>query len=64
MEKPLHLILVDGSGYIFRAFEANATLRGALGEEFSAAYSKLKRAEWDSYARHLSVWEHDHTLDC
>jgi len=47
-----------------RAFEANATLRGALGEEFSAAYSKLKRAEWDSYARHLSVWEHDHTLDC
>jgi len=45
-----------------RAFEANATLRAALGEEFAAAYTKLRRQEWDSYMRHLSQWEHDATL--
>jgi len=47
-----------------RAFEANATLRAALGEEFAAAYTKLRRQEWDGYMRHLSQWEHDATLDC
>ena len=28
------------------------------------AYLKLKRQEWDAYARHLSPWERTHTLDC
>jgi glutamine synthetase len=58
--RSLPLNLLDA----IRAFESNPTLRGALGENFAAAYGKLKRAEWDSYMRHLSVWEHDHTLDC
>ncbi len=47
-----------------RAFEASTTLRAVLGEEFSAAFAKLKRQEWDGYMRHLSQWERDHTLDC
>jgi glutamine synthetase len=47
-----------------RAFSACAPLRAALGEEFCAAYEKLKLAEWDSYMHHLSAWERAHTLDC
>jgi glutamine synthetase len=47
-----------------RAFSASAPLRAALGEEFCAAYEKLKFSEWDSYMHHLSAWERAHTLDC
>jgi glutamine synthetase len=47
-----------------RVFEQSDALKQALGAEFSAAYAKLKRGEWDSYARHLTQWERDHTLDC
>jgi len=47
-----------------RAFSACAPLRTTLGEDFCVAYEKLKLAEWDSYMRHLSAWEHAHTLDC
>jgi glutamine synthetase len=47
-----------------RAFSACAPLRATLGEEFCAAYEKLKLAEWDSYMHHLSAWERAHTLDC
>ncbi len=47
-----------------RAFEQNAFLRGQLGEEFSRAYLKLKLAEWNQYAAHLTEWERSTTLDC
>jgi glutamine synthetase len=47
-----------------RAFENSVVLRTALGEAFSDSYGKLKRQEWDSYARHLTQWEADNTLDC
>jgi glutamine synthetase len=47
-----------------RAFEASATLKAALGEAFVAAYAKLKNAEWNEYAAHLSEWERRATLDC
>ena len=30
----------------------------------SSSYLKLKEAEWNSYARHLTQWELDNTLDC
>ncbi|MGE0022854.1 MAG: type III glutamate--ammonia ligase [Hyphomicrobium sp.] len=46
-----------------RNFDSDATLKAALGEEFSAAYIKLKTGEWNSYASHLTQWERDHTLD-
>jgi glutamate---methylamine ligase len=47
-----------------RAFEGCAPLRAALGDSFVASYAKLKYSQWDSYMRHLSVWERDNTLDC
>jgi glutamate---methylamine ligase len=58
--KRLPLNLLDA----LRAFEASATLRAALGESFVASYAKLKHAEWNEYAAHLSQWERQATLDC
>lgn len=46
-----------------RAFDRDRTLKAMLGEEFSAAYLRLKHKEWDSYAAHFSSWEHDNTID-
>jgi glutamine synthetase type III len=46
-----------------RALEASETLTRALGEEFTRAYIRLRRAQWDDYARHLTQWERDTTLD-
>ena len=47
-----------------RAFAADTTLTTALGAAFSDAYVKLKTQEWNAYARHLTQWERDTTLDC
>jgi glutamine synthetase len=47
-----------------RAFEASSVLRAGLGEGFASAYAKLKHDEWNSYARHLTEWERQATLDC
>jgi glutamine synthetase len=47
-----------------RAFERCGPLRAAFGDAFVASYAKLKYQQWDSYMRHLSVWERDNTLDC
>jgi len=46
-----------------RAFEADGELCAALGSEFSAAYVKLKRNEWNAYASHFTEWERQNTLD-
>jgi len=46
-----------------RAFEGSAVLREALGAAFADAYLKLRRQDWDAYARHLTQWERDTTLD-
>jgi glutamine synthetase len=46
-----------------RNFDKDASLKASLGEEFSAAYIKLKTSEWNSYASHFTQWERDHTLD-
>jgi glutamine synthetase len=47
-----------------RAYDKDTSLKSALGEEFSAAYIKLKTANWNAYASHFTDWERDHTLDC
>ena len=39
------------------AFQADKALRHAIGEAFCAQWIDLKRAEWDSYAQHVSNWE-------
>ncbi|MBB6357062.1 glutamine synthetase [Aminobacter aganoensis] len=46
-----------------RAYDEDSELKAAMGEEFSAAFIKLKTQEWNSYASHFTQWERDHTLD-
>ncbi|GLS88236.1 type III glutamate--ammonia ligase [Cypionkella aquatica] len=46
-----------------RDYDKDTTLKSMMGEEFSAAYLKLKGKEWDSYVSHFSKWEHENTLD-
>lgn len=46
-----------------RGFDQDTGLKAALGEEFSEAYIKLKTAEWNHYAAHLTDWERAQTLD-
>ncbi|GAB1481140.1 type III glutamate--ammonia ligase [Paracoccaceae bacterium] len=46
-----------------RAYDKDKTLKSVMGDEFSAAFLKLKHKEWDSYAAHFSVWESENTLD-
>ncbi len=58
--KRLPLNLLDA----LRAFEASATLKEVLGDSLVSAYAKMKRAEWNEYAAHLTQWERQNTLDC
>lgn len=46
-----------------RAFDKDKGLKTAMGEEFSAAFLKLKHQEWLDYCAHFSAWEKDNTLD-
>ena len=46
-----------------RGLEADTALTEAMGAEFSEAFLKLKRQEWNSYVSHFSQWERDNTLD-
>jgi glutamine synthetase len=46
-----------------RAFDGDAPLKAKMGEEFSAAFLKLKTQEWNSFVSHFSAWEKAHTLD-
>jgi glutamate---methylamine ligase len=46
-----------------RAFASSAVLRQALGAAFVDSYVKLRLAQWHDYARHLTEWEREHTLD-
>ena len=47
-----------------RLTEKDKIVRDGLGETFVESYTKLKMQEWLDYARHLSQWERDNTLDC
>ena len=57
--KKLPLNLLDA----LRALEGSSVLREALAS-LVPAYLKLKHVEWNDYARHLTQWERDTTLDC
>ncbi|MEM8580592.1 MAG: type III glutamate--ammonia ligase [Pseudomonadota bacterium] len=46
-----------------RAYDKDKALKAAMGEEFSAAFLKLKHEEWNSFVSHFSRWEQQHTLD-
>ena len=47
-----------------RALEGSTVLREGLGQEVVGSYLKLKRDDWNAYARHLTEWERQTTLDC
>ena len=47
-----------------RAFEKSTLFRESFGTEFTGAYVKLKTDNWNEYARHLTTWEQETTLDC
>lgn len=57
--KHLPLNLLDA----LRAFEASSVMKSYLGS-FVASYAALKHQEWNDYARHLTQWERETTLDC
>jgi glutamine synthetase len=57
--KTLPLNLIDA----LRALEGSSVLSQALGE-LAPAYLKLKHVEWNDFARHLTQWERETTLDC
>lgn len=46
-----------------RFYDKDTSLKAAMGEEFSAAYLKLKRAEWNAFCTHFTTWEKENTLD-
>lgn len=58
--KQLPLNLLDA----LRALEKDKALAATIGEETISAFIKLKTAEWNDYASHLTDWERAHTLDC
>jgi glutamine synthetase type III len=47
-----------------RAFSGSTMLRQSFGDDFVDSYAKLRMADWQDYARHLTQWERDRTLDC
>jgi glutamine synthetase len=46
-----------------RLYDKDTSLKAAMGEEFSAAYLKLKHAEWNEFCTHFTTWEKENTLD-
>ncbi|RWR04218.1 hypothetical protein D2T32_20290 [Sinirhodobacter populi] len=57
--RKLPLNLLDA----IRAYDADAPLKAAMGEEFSAACIRLKVQEWNSFVTHFSHRERENTLD-
>ena len=58
--RKLPLNLLDS----LRALESDRVLMQATGRPAVEAFLKLKKQEWNEYARHLTAWERDNTLDC
>ena len=46
-----------------RLYDKDKELKAMMGDEFSAAYLKMKHQEWTSFVTHFSQWEKEHTLD-
>lgn len=58
--KRLPLNLLDA----LRALEKSTVMAAGMGESFISSYLKLRRDDWNAYARHLTEWERQTTLDC
>ncbi|MFT5629184.1 MAG: glutamine synthetase type III [Gammaproteobacteria bacterium] len=46
-----------------RAYDKDKGLKAAMGEEFSAAYLKMKMQEWNDFCSYFSDWEKANTMD-
>jgi glutamine synthetase len=46
-----------------REYDKDKGLKAAMGEEFSAAYLKMKHSEWNDFCSHFSDWEKANTMD-
>ena len=46
-----------------REYDKDTELKASMGEEFSAAYLKMKHQEWNDFCNHFSSWEKANTLD-
>ena len=46
-----------------REYDKDEGLKAAMGEEFSAAYLKMKKQEWNDFCSHFSDWEKANTMD-
>ena len=46
-----------------RTFDRDKVLKSAMGDEFAAAFLKLKHKEWLDFCAHFSTWEKANTLD-
>ncbi len=46
-----------------RQYDKDKGLKTAMGDEFSAAYLKMKHQEWNDFTSFFSQWEKDNTLD-
>jgi glutamine synthetase len=58
--KRLPLNLLDA----LRALDRSSVLKSGFGEDVVTSYIKLKQADWNDYAAHLTDWERRTTLDC
>ena len=58
--KRLPLNLLDA----LRALESSKVIETGMGKSFVSSYLKLRRDDWNNYARHLTEWERQTTLDC
>jgi glutamine synthetase type III len=58
--KRLPLNLLDA----LRALDRSSVLKAGFGEDVVASYIKLRQADWNDYAAHLTDWERRTTLDC
>ena len=43
-------------------FESDEVLHRALGKDYAAYYTGVKREEWRQYHQSISQWERDHYL--
>ena len=46
-----------------REYDKDKSLKAMMGDEFSAAFLKMKHQEWNSFVSHFSRWEKENTLD-
>jgi glutamine synthetase len=47
-----------------RTTDGSKVVRERFGDSFVDSYIKLRTDEWNAYARHLTQWELNNTLDC